>query len=67
MVWGSPREQFGDFDCPHLYTEALHVPWPVRKWFNSDHRWGPQLLRSWLLKLIASPLSTMSACLQESC
>jgi len=47
--------------------EALHVPWPVRKRFNSDCeqrgrpvvKWGPQLLRSWLLELIASPLSTV--------
>jgi len=29
-------------------------------------RWGPQLLHSWLLELIASPLSTLSSCLQET-
>ena len=33
----SPREQIGDFVSPHLYIEALHVPWPARKRFNSDH------------------------------
>ena len=29
-------------------------------------RWGPQLLHCWLLKLIASPLSTLSSCPQET-
>jgi len=29
-------------------------------------RWGPQLLHSWLLKLIVSPLSTVSSCLQKT-
>jgi len=28
--------------------------------------WGPQLLRTWLLKLTASPLFTVCSCLRET-
>jgi len=52
---------------PHLYMEALHVHWPVRKWFNSRSvgqslavvRWGPPLLHSWLRKSALFPLSRL--------
>ena len=67
MVWGSPREQIGDFVsstctwklcmCHGLCGNGSTVT------RNNEVgqrlavvRWGPQLLRSWLLKLTVSPL-----------
>ena len=74
MVW-SPRKQIDDFVSPHLYMEALHGMWGNGSTVTMNNevgqslavvRWGPQLLHSWLLKLIVSFLSTVSSCLQKT-
>jgi len=77
MVWGSPREQIGDFVSPTCTWKLCmcHGLCGNGSTVTRNNevgqslavvRWGPQLLRSWLLKLTVSPFSIVSSCLQET-
>jgi len=37
MVWCWPHTQRSDEARPHLWRLKRQLPWPVRKWFSSDH------------------------------
>ena len=38
IVWVSPQSHSSLSVKPHFLWHALQWPWPVRKWFSSDHR-----------------------------
>ena len=52
IVWISPQSHSSLSVKPHFLWHALQWPWPVRKWFSSDHwrRWrskpGSRIVRS---------------------